>query len=89
MIVEQAILIRLQFRFMPLWNLDDVDLKLGLFTTNSVSELGDNWMGDGNSFGECIVPSLDRIVGSRQTHTDSVMDIPQRDWKHRFLSAGS
>jgi hypothetical protein len=53
------------------------------------SELSDSLMGDGNSFGECIVASLHRLVSSRKTRTHSSMDITQRYWEYGFLSAAS
>jgi hypothetical protein len=76
---EILLLLLLGFRFVPLLNLSDINLELGLFATNTLGELADSWVCDGNSFGECIVPSLDRIVSSSKTRTYSIMDIPQLD----------
>ena len=87
--VEETILLLLRFRFESLLYLRDIDLELGLFTTNSVREFGDGWVGDGNSFRERIVPFLNRIICSRKIRTYSIMDVPELDWKHGFLSSGS
>jgi hypothetical protein len=69
----------------PVLNLNDIDLELGLFATDSIAELGDGWVSDGNPFGECVVPPFDRIVSSRQLRTYSVMYVPERDWERWLL----
>ena len=70
-------------------NLNDVDLELGLFAADSVGELGDGWVSDGDPCSECIVPPFNRIISSRQISTHSVMHVPKRDGERWFLPAGS
>jgi hypothetical protein len=48
---------------------------------------GDGWLNERNTFRAFDMPIFNRMIRTRKTCTWSVMDVPELDWKQRFLPA--
>ena len=87
--VESSIRGFLRLRFLSLTNLGDINFELRLFTNDLFGQIVDCRMHDGNWFGECVVPTFNRIIRTRKICTYPFITILEFDWKIWFLAAST